>query len=245
MERAFFMEILYEDNHIIIVNKQAGEIIQGDKTGDRTVADEIKAYLKEKYNKPGAVFLGIPHRLDRPVSGVSIFARTSKALARLNEMFRKGEIEKTYQAIVIHEPQIASGTLEHWLTRNEKQNKAYAHKAPQKNAKKAILDYKVEAKSDRYWLINVQLHTGRHHQIRCQLAAIGCPIKGDLKYGAPRSNADGSICLHARSIRFEHPVSHKIIFTEAPYPSFPLWNVFQKLCNESEQSSTTFKAKDA
>ncbi|MCG2651517.1 RluA family pseudouridine synthase [Alloprevotella tannerae] len=239
------MEILYEDNHIIIVNKQAGEIIQGDKTGDRTVADEIKAYLKEKYNKPGAVFLGIPHRLDRPVSGVSIFARTSKALARLNEMFRKGEIEKTYQAIVIHEPQIASGTLEHWLTRNEKQNKAYAHKAPQKNAKKAILDYKVEAKSDRYWLINVQLHTGRHHQIRCQLAAIGCPIKGDLKYGAPRSNADGSICLHARSIRFEHPVSHKIIFTEAPYPSFPLWNVFQKLCNESEQSSTTFKAKDA
>lgn len=239
------MEILYEDNHIIIVNKQAGEIIQGDKTGDRTVADEIKAYLKEKYNKPGAVFLGIPHRLDRPVSGVSIFARTSKALARLNEMFRKGEIEKTYQAIVIHEPQIASGTLVHWLTRNEKQNKAYAHKAPQKNAKKAILDYKVEAKSDRYWLINVQLHTGRHHQIRCQLAAIGCPIKGDLKYGVPRSNADGSICLHARSIRFEHPVSHKIIFTEAPYPSFPLWNVFQKLCNESEQSSTTFKAKDA
>lgn len=245
MERAFFMEILYEDNHIIIVNKQAGEIIQGDKTGDRTVADEIKAYLKEKYNKPGAVFLGIPHRLDRPVSGVSIFARTSKALARLNEMFRKGEIEKTYQAIVIHEPQIASGTLEHWLTRNEKQNKAYAHKVPRENAKKAILDYKVEAKSDRYWLINVQLHTGRHHQIRCQLAAIGCPIKGDLKYGAPRSNADGSICLHARSIRFEHPVSHKIIFTEAPYPSFPLWNVFQKLCNESEQSSTTFKAKDA
>ncbi len=239
------MEILYEDNHIIIVNKQAGEIIQGDKTGDRTVADEIKAYLKEKYNKPGAVFLGIPHRLDRPVSGVSIFARTSKALARLNEMFRKGEIEKTYQAIVIHEPQIASGTLEHWLTRNEKQNKAYAHKVPRENAKKAILDYKVEAKSDRYWLINVQLHTGRHHQIRCQLAAIGCPIKGDLKYGAPRSNADGSICLHARSIRFEHPVSHKIIFTEAPYPSFPLWNVFQKLCNESEQSSTTFKAKDA
>ena len=245
MERAFFMEILYEDNHIIIVNKQAGEIIQGDKTGDRTVADEIKAYLKEKYNKPGAVFLGIPHRLDRPVSGVSIFARTSKALARLNEMFRKGEIEKTYQAIVIHEPQIASGTLEHWLTRNEKQNKAYAHKAPRENAKKAILNYKVEAKSDRYWLINVQLHTGRHHQIRCQLAAIGCPIKGDLKYGAPRSNADGSMCLHARSIRFEHPVSHKIIFAEAPYPSFPLWNVFQKLCNESEQSSTTFKAKDA
>ena len=234
MERAFFMEILYEDNHIIIVNKQAGEIIQGDKTGDRTVADEIKAYLKEKYNKPGAVFLGIPHRLDRPVSGVSIFARTSKALARLNEMFRKGEIEKTYQAIVIHEPQIASGTLVHWLTRNEKKNKAYAHKVPRENAKKAILDYKVEAKSDRYWLINVQLHTGRHHQIRCQLAAIGCPIKGDLKYGAPRSNADGSICLHARSIRFEHPVSHKIIFTEAPYPSFPLWNVFQKLCNESE-----------
>ena len=245
MERAFFMEILYEDNHIIIVNKQAGEIIQGDKTGDRTVADEIKAYLKEKYNKPGAVFLGIPHRLDRPVSGVSIFARTSKALARLNEMFRKGEIEKTYQAIVIHEPQIASGTLVHWLTRNEKKNKAYAHKVPRENAKKAIPDYKVEAKSDRYWLINVQLHTGRHHQIRCQLAAIGCPIKGDLKYGAPRSNADGSICLHARSIRFEHPVSHKIIFTEAPYPSFPLWNVFQKLCNESEQSSTTFKAKDA
>ena len=234
MERAFFMEILYEDNHIIIVNKQAGEIIQGDKTGDRTVADEIKAYLKEKYNKPGAVFLGIPHRLDRPVSGVSIFARTSKALARLNEMFRKGEIEKTYQAIVIHEPQIASGTLEHWLTRNEKQYKAYAHKAPRENAKKAILNCKVE-----------QLHTGRHHQIRCQLAAIGCPIKGDLKYGAPRSNADGSICLHARSIRFEHPVSHKIIFAEAPYPSFPLWNVFQKLCNESEQSSTTFKAKDA
>ena len=245
MERAFFMEILYEDNHIIIVNKQAGEIIQGDKTGDRTVADKIKAYLKEKYNKPGAVFLGIPHRLDRPVSGISVFARTSKALARLNDMFRKGEIEKNYQAIVIHEPEIASGTLEHWLTRNEKQNKAYAYKAPRENAKKAILDYEVVAKSDRYWLINVQLHTGRHHQIRCQLAAIGCPIKGDLKYGAPRSNADGSICLHAISIRFEHPVSHKIIFAEAPYPSFPLWDVFQKLCNESEQNSTTFKAKDA
>ena len=220
MERAFFMEILYEDNHIIIVNKQAGEIIQGDKTGDRTVADKIKAYLKEKYNKPGAVFLGI------------VFARTSKALARLNDLFRKGEIEKNYQAIVIHEPETASGTLEHWLTRNEKQNKAYAYKVSRENAKKAILDYEVVAKSDRYWLINVQLHTGRHHQIRCQLAAIGCPIKGDLKYGAPRSNADGSICLHARSIRFEHPVSHKIIFAEAPYPSFPLWNVFQELNNE-------------
>lgn len=222
------MTILYEDNHIIIVNKAPGEIVQGDKTGDRTLADDVKAYIKEKYNKPSEVFLGTVHRLDRPVSGIVVFARTSKALARLNEMFRVGgKIRKTYHAIVCAAPAQPQGELTHWLTRNEKQNKAYAHPREVPGSKKAVLDYRLIASSDRYFLLEVNLHTGRHHQIRCQLSAMHCVIKGDLKYGAPRSNPDGSICLHARHIEFEHPVSHKLISVDAPYPeSNKLWGMF-------------------
>ena len=222
------MTILYEDNHIIIVNKAPGEIVQGDKTGDRTLADDVKAYIKEKYNKPGEVFLGTVHRLDRPVSGIVVFARTSKALARLNEMFRVGgKIRKTYHSIVCAAPAQPQGELTHWLTRNEKQNKAYAHPREVPGSKKAVLDYRLIASSDRYFLLEVNLHTGRHHQIRCQLSAMHCVIKGDLKYGAPRSNPDGSICLHARHIEFEHPVSLKLISVDAPYPeSNKLWGMF-------------------
>lgn len=222
------MQILYEDNHIIIVNKAAGEIVQGDKTGDRTLCDDVKAYIKETCAKPGAVYLGIPHRLDRPVSGVCVFARTSKALERLNRMFRDGQIKKTYHAIVCAPPKEPSAELRHFLTRNEKQNKSYAHNSEREGTKLAVLDYNTIGQSDRYTLLDVNLHTGRHHQIRCQLAAIGCIIKGDLKYGAPRSNPDGSISLHARSISFEHPVSHKQINITAPYPAGDIWKVFDK-----------------
>ncbi|MBR1733231.1 MAG: RluA family pseudouridine synthase [Alloprevotella sp.] len=221
------MQILYEDNHIVVVNKCAGDIVQGDKTGDRTLADEVKAYIKETCAKPGAVFLGIPHRLDRPVSGVCVFARTSKALTRLNAMFREsGQVQKTYHAIVCAQPKCPAAELRHYLTRNERQNKAYAHDHEVSGAKLAVLDYTTIGQSDRYTLLEVRLHTGRHHQIRCQLAAIGCPIKGDLKYGAPRSNPNGSIGLHARSISFEHPVSHKAVCVEASYPAADIWNVF-------------------
>lgn len=221
------MEVLYEDNHIIIVNKAPGEIVQGDKTGDAPLGDSVKQYIKEKYAKPGAVFLGVVHRLDRPVSGAVIFARTSKALARLGEMFRKGEVRKTYHAIVPRRD-ISEGsvTLEHWLTRNERQNKAYAHHREVPGSKRALLDYRALASSDRYTLLEVHLHTGRHHQIRCQLAAEGMPIKGDLKYGAPRSNPDGSISLHARSVAFTHPVSRIPILVEAPYPD-GIWKKIQ------------------
>ena len=227
------MTVLYEDNHIIIVNKAAGEIVQGDKTGDSPLSEDIKAYIKEKYAKPGAVFLGVVHRLDRPVSGIVVFARTSKALARLNEMFRTGNVHKTYHAIVptadLKQPCSTETTLlTHWLTRNEKQNKAYAHNKEVPGAKKAILDYHKVSHSDRYTLVEVNLHTGRHHQIRCQLATALAPIRGDLKYGAPRSNPDGSICLHARHIEFEHPVSHQTISVTAPYPELPLWSAFDK-----------------
>lgn len=221
------MQVLYEDNHIIIVNKSAGGIVQGDKTGDRTLCDDVKDYIKETCAKPGAVFLGIPHRLDRPVSGVCVFARTSKALERLNRMFREGSIEKTYHAIVCSAPKEPEAELRHYLTRNEKQNKSYAHATERPGAKLAVLDYKTIGKSERYTLLEVNLHTGRHHQIRCQLAAIGSIIKGDLKYGAPRSNPGGSISLHARSIRFEHPVSHKMIDITAPYPENDIWHVFE------------------
>lgn len=222
------MQVLYEDNHVLIVAKAAGEIVQGDKTGDRTLADEAKAYIKAKYKKPGDVFLGIPHRLDRPVSGICVLARTSKALSRLNEMFREGKVEKVYHAIVCHPPRNPKGTLTHYLTRNEKQNKSYAslHEKPQ--SKKAVLDYQLLTLSKRYALVEVHLHTGRHHQIRCQLAAIGAVIKGDLKYGAPRSNPDGSICLHARRIAFTHPIGKTPIVIEAPYPSLAIWQAFEK-----------------
>ena len=220
------MEVLYEDNHLIIVNKAPGEIVQGDKTGDVPLSETVKQYIKEKYAKPGQVFLGVVHRLDRPVSGIVVFARTSKALARLNAMFRDGNVRKTYHAIVCAPPPQTADTLTHWLTRNERQNKAYAHEVEVSGSKKAVLDYRLLSSSDRYHLLEVHLHTGRHHQIRCQLATIGCVIKGDLKYGARRSNPDGSISLHARLIEFEHPVSHQTISVDAPYPE-GLWNVFR------------------
>lgn len=219
------MTVLYEDNHIIIVNKSSSEIVQGDKTGDKPLVEIVKEYIKEKYHKPGNVFLGVVHRLDRPVSGVVVFARTGKALARLNEMFRTKDVHKTYWAIVANQPPVPEGELTHWLVRKEQQNKSFAYDKEVPQSKKAILDYHVIAKSDRYFLLEVDLKTGRHHQIRCQLAKIGCPIKGDLKYGAPRSNPDGSISLHARRIRFVHPVSKKEICVEAPVPSDRLWQV--------------------
>ena len=220
------MEVLYEDNHIIIVNKRAGEIVQGDKTGDVPLVDTVKEYIKERYAKPGAVFLGVTHRVDRPVSGVVVFARTSKALARLNDMFRTQQVQKTYWAVVRELPPQPEATLTHWLVRNERMNKSFAYDSERSGAKRASLTYRVIGKSERYHLLEVHLHTGRHHQIRCQLAHIGSPIVGDLKYGAPRSNPDGSICLHARTIEFEHPVSHIQIRVEAPLPDLPLWHKF-------------------
>ncbi len=222
------MTVLYEDNHIIVVNKERGEIVQGDKTGDVPLSDIVKDWIKEKYQKPGNVFLGVVHRLDRPVSGVVVFARTSKALSRLNEMFRTSEVHKTYWAIVKNRPKEMEGTLTHWLVRNEKQNKSYAYDVEKPGAKKAILDYRVIGASDRYSLLEVNLRTGRHHQIRCQLSKIGCPIKGDLKYGAERSNQDGSISLLARRVDFVHPVSRERIMVEAPLPNDPLWRCFSK-----------------
>ena len=218
------MTVLYEDNHIIAVNKTCSEIVQGDKTGDTPLSEIVKAYIKEKYNKPGEVFLGVTHRLDRPTSGVVLFARTSKALARLNAMFQSHEqIQKTYWAIVQGCPKQAEGRLENWLIRNEEQNKSYIAKPNANNAKKAILDYRTLVRGENYTLLEVNLETGRHHQIRCQLAAIGCPIKGDLKYGAKRSNPDGGISLHARQIAFIHPVSKQPLCITAPVPNDSLW----------------------
>lgn len=225
--------ILYEDNHILIINKRVGEIVQGDKTGDEALSETLKAYIAQRDNKPGRVFIGVPHRLDRPVSGVAMFAKTSKGLERLNEMFRAGAVHKTYWALCCNAPQTSSGTggeqlpsesncggvlLENWLTRNEKQNKSYIVRAGTSDAKLAKLKYRVIGHTQRYHLLEVELLTGRHHQIRCQLAGIGCCIKGDLKYGAPRSNPNGGICLMARSIRFDHPVRHEEIYIEAPVP---------------------------
>lgn len=209
---------LYEDNHIIIVSKRSGEIVQGDKTGDEPLSETVKQYIKEKYHKPGNVFLGVVHRLDRPVWGLVVFAKTSKALTRLNKMFKEGQVHKTYWAITKNAPPAEEGVLTDWLVRNERQNKSYAHPQEVPNAKKAVLKYRVIAHSDRYHLIEVNLLTGRHHQIRCQLANMGCAIKGDLKYGAPRSNPDGSISLLARRITFVHPVSKENIVIEAPLP---------------------------
>ena len=224
------MTVLYEDNHIIAVNKNVSEIVQGDKTGDQPLSETIKHYIKEKYNKPGDVFLGVIHRLDRPVSGIVIFAKTSKALTRMNEMFRTHEIKKTYWAIVKEKPELPAARLEHYLTRNEKQNKSTAYNKPIAEAKKAILSYNTLIKTDNYFLLEVQLETGRHHQIRCQLAKIGCPIKGDLKYGFSRSNPNGGISLHARSIEFIHPVSKENIQLTAPVPSDDnLWQAMEKM----------------
>lgn len=225
------MTVLYEDNHLVIVNKQAGEIVQGDKTGDTPLSDIVKDWLKEKHNKPGNVYLGVVHRLDRPVSGVVLFAKTSKALPRLNKMFAEHDkVSKTYWAIVQNRPQASKGTLTHWLTRQEKNNTARAYDREVPGAKKAVLDYELIASGDRYHLLEIHLHTGRHHQIRCQLAKMGCPIKGDLKYGAPRSNPDGSISLHARNLTLEHPVSHETISVTAPVPDDRLWLA---LCKEA------------
>ena len=225
------MQVVYEDNHIIIVSKESGEIVQGDKTGDTPLSETVKQYIKETHAKPGNVFLGVVHRLDRPVSGLVVFAKTSKALTRLNNMFRDGEVHKTYWAIVERREGVSGGyqpdgewhQVENWLVRNEKQNKSYAYDREKPNAKLAKLRYRVIGASDRYTLLEVQLMTGRHHQIRCQLSAMGCPIKGDLKYGARRSNPDGSISLLARRVEFVHPVSKENICVEASVPDDNLW----------------------
>lgn len=220
------MQVVYEDNHLIIVNKNCSEIVQGDKTGDKPLSETVKEYIKEKYAKPGNVFIGVVHRLDRPVSGLVVFARTSKALSRLSEMFRNGDIHKTYWAIVKNAPPAMEGELVNWLTRNERRNKSYAYDREVPHSKKAVLDYKVIGRSERYTLLEINLKTGRHHQIRCQLAKIGCPIKGDLKYGFPRSNPDGGISLLSRRVSFVHPVSKKEVDVEAPLPADNLWQGF-------------------
>lgn len=222
------MTVLYEDNHLLIINKAAGEIVQGDKTGDCPLVESLKMYLKEKYDKPGNVFLGLVHRLDRPVSGIVVFAKTSKALTRMNELFRQDKVRKTYHAIVEAPPARPEATLVHFLKKNEKQNKSYPVGSQASGAKRAELSYHTLGHSDRYTLLEVCLKTGRHHQIRTQLSANGTIIKGDLKYGAKRSNADGSICLHARSIEFVHPVSKAPIHLTAPYPDTEsLWRLFK------------------
>lgn len=218
------LEVLYEDNHLIIVNKKSGDIAQGDKTGDIPLHDIVKAYLKKKYNKPGNVFLGVVHRLDRPTTGVIIFARTSKALERLNKMLRDKKIDKTYWAVVKNKPSKERDTLINYLKKNPKNNKSTAYKNTIEGSKHAVLHYKIIQSLDNYHLLEVDLETGRHHQIRCQLSAIGSPIKGDLKYGFNRSNKDGSIHLHARKIEFTHPVSKEAISVIAPTPNDPIWN---------------------
>ncbi|MDD4846454.1 MAG: RNA pseudouridine synthase, partial [Petrimonas sp.] len=210
------MTVLYEDNHLVVVNKAPGEIVQGDKTGDKPLSEEVKEYLKVKYNKPGNVFCGVTHRLDRPTSGIVVFAKTSKALSRLNAMFKNNEIDKTYWAVVKKLPEKTEATLTHYLIKNERTNKSTAYDVEKPNTKKSVLHYKVIGQSQNYNLLEVDLETGRHHQIRCQLSKIGSPIKGDLKYGAERSNPDGSISLHARKIAFIHPVSKEKIELVAP-----------------------------
>ena len=232
------MNVVYEDNHLIIVYKEAGEIVQGDKSGDEPLSEMVKQWIKEKYQKPGNVFLGVVHRLDRPVAGLVIFARTSKALTRLNEMFRNGDIHKTYWAIVQQPPIESESTLTDWLVRNTQQNKSYAYNMPAPMAKKSILHYKTISSTERYTLLEVNLMTGRHHQIRCQLANIGCPIKGDLKYGAARSNPDGSICLLSHKVGFVHPVSKKKIKVVSPLPMDNLWQVINPK-NEAEGVTIT------
>jgi len=218
------LQVLFEDNHLIVINKRVGDIVQGDKTGDAPLSDVVKDYLKEKYNKPGNVYLGVVHRLDRPTSGLVVFAKTSKALPRLNRLFSEGKTKKTYWAVVKNPPEKESDTLTHWMVRNPKQNKSYAHTKEVPNSKKAILDYRLIQKLDSYYLLEIDLKTGRHHQIRAQLAAMGCWIKGDLKYGADRSNPDGGIHLHARSLELEHPVTKESITFVAPPPEDPIWD---------------------
>lgn len=218
--------ILYEDNHLIVINKLPSEIVQGDKTGDLPLSEEVKQYLKKKYNKPGNVFTGVIHRLDRPVGGVVVFAKTGKALSRMNELVKNREIKKTYWAIVKNKPRETEAVLSHFLLRNEKKNKSFVSNKKQENSKEAILTYRLMASSKDYHLLEVDLKTGRHHQIRAQLAAIGCPIKGDLKYGYSRSNKDASISLHARSVSFEHPVKKEPLTVIANPPDDVLWRFF-------------------
>lgn len=222
------LQILFEDNHIIAVNKRPGDIVQGDKTGDEPLSDLVKKYIKEKYEKPGEVYLGVVHRIDRPVSGIVLFARTSKALSRMNELFREKKIQKTYWAVVRNQPPADSGTLIHFLKKDEARNKskAYDHEVP--GSLRSSLDYKLIGQSDRYFLLEINPHTGRHHQIRAQLASMGTPIKGDVKYGFERTNEDGSIHLHARSILFIHPVKGNEVRITASTPDETIWNVFEK-----------------
>ncbi len=218
------LQVVYEDNHLIVVNKRAGDIVQGDKTGDMPLSDVVKEYIAEKYNKPGNVYLGTVHRLDRPTTGLVIFAKTSKALPRLNKLFASKDISKTYWAIVGNKPEKEFDTLTHWLKKNPKNNKSTAHRKEVSDSKKAILHYKLLKELDNYFLLEVNLETGRHHQIRSQLSSIGCPIKGDLKYGFKRSNKDASISLHARHIHFTHPVSKVELNITAPLPNDAIWN---------------------
>jgi 23S rRNA pseudouridine1911/1915/1917 synthase len=220
------IEILYEDNHLIAVNKKASDLSQGDKTGDFSLDSEIKKYIAEKYHKPGDVYLGIVHRLDRPVSGVILYARTSKALERLNEMFRSGQVKKYYLAIVRERPPEDRATITHYLKKNEKQNKTFVYDTEVKGSKQASLTCSLTGRSKRYYLLEIELHTGRHHQIRAQLAKIGCPVKGDLKYGYPRSNSDGSISLMARKLEFVHPVKKEKVIITAPFPEGDIWREF-------------------
>ena len=218
------LQVLYEDNHIIVINKRSGDIVQGDKTGDTPLSDIVKLYIKENYDKPGNVFLGVVHRLDRPTSGIVVFARTSKALTRLNKLFAEKKVKKTYWAIVKRRPEQDKGSLTHWLRKNPKNNKSTAFPKEVDGSKKAILHYELIQELNRYYLLSIQLETGRHHQIRSQLAAIGSPIKGDLKYGFDRSNRDASIHLHSRQIEFVHPVSKELISIIASPPDDALWN---------------------
>lgn len=218
------LQVIYEDNHIIVVNKRAGDLVQGDKTGDKPLSDVIKNYIAEKYNKPGNVYLGTVHRLDRPTTGLVIFSKTSKALPRLNKLFVSKDISKTYWALVKNKPQKEADTLIHWLKKNPKNNKSTAYIKEVPDSKKAILHYKIIKKLDNYYLLEVNLETGRHHQIRSQLSSIGSPIKGDLKYGFDRSNKDASISLHARNIQFTHPVSKADLNITAPLPKDPIWD---------------------
>ena len=227
------LAVLFEDNHLIIVNKKPGDIVQGDKTGDSPLSDYVKLYIKDKYAKPGEVFLGTVHRIDRPVSGLVIFARTGKALERMNKLFREKMVQKTYWAVVKNKPKEDFGHLVHYLLKNEKQNKSYTYAEPFGAALKSELKYKIISSSDKYFLLEIDPITGRHHQIRAQLAAIGCPIKGDLKYGFNRSNEDGSIHLHAKAVRFEHPVTKEEIYITAPVPDEVLWNYFNKEINSN------------
>lgn len=222
------LQVLYEDNHIIVVNKRPGDIVQGDKTGDKPLSEVVKSFLKEKYNKPGNVYLGVVHRLDRPTSGIVLFSKTSKALPRLNKVFQKKEAQKTYWAVVKNAPPKDKDRLTHFLKRNPKQNKSYAHIKEVPDSKEAILDYEILMELDNYFLMEVALHTGRHHQIRSQLSAIGCPIKGDLKYGFDRSNKDASIHLHARELKFTHPVKKEEIHIIAPQSHLdPIWKAIK------------------